>query len=215
MRPIGFILVGYPLLSNLCSVNQRHWLLRAIVTGSTGDARWFTIRRWQGVLGDLATRRDGANAIAIQLGKPEVAIWPRRDPFRFAVGIGQGVLGDLTTGGDLADAVAIDGIELGKPEALRAIPTRSRGDVFRLALGMRQGIFGERAAGGDHANIVAIALGKPEVAIRATGDAYGLTLWGRDRVLGDGASHQGSIVYGAGEMVTDRQLRRLLDGEAA
>ncbi len=81
---------------------------------------------------------------------------------------GRLVFGDLSARRDLANTTTI---KFREPE----VTIGATGNVFRLTLGIGQGIFGDLTARRDRANAVAIhriELGKPEVAIRPSGDIF-------------------------------------------
>jgi hypothetical protein len=61
------------------------------------------------------------------------------------------------------------GADFGEPH----ITVRPGGDPVRLTAGVGQGEEGDRAVGGDLADRVALVVGKPEVAVRPSGDVIG------------------------------------------
>jgi hypothetical protein len=120
--------------------------------------------------------------VAKGLGEPELAMGPRRDANREAVGrrdrkLGQFVLG---SGADAPDLIAT---ELSEPE----IAIGPRRDEIRPAARRRDRELGDDASRGDAPDLVAIELGEPEVAIAPRRDATREAARRRDQELGDDA----------------------------
>src|SRR6266487_4198724 len=126
---------------------------------------------------------DASDLVAINLGKPEMAIRSGCDPDWDAAGCWESELGDHATGADAPDFpdFVAQAQDLGKPE----IAIRSGGDPDGVAIGCEDRDLGDRAAGADASDFVALVLGKPEIAIGSGSDPDWGAIGCEDRELGD------------------------------
>src|SRR5947209_6228764 len=109
------------------------------------DAEGMTVLGLDHIFGDVSGWSDPSDPISLVLREPQVAVGPKRDAGRQAVGRRHVVLDDRPAWRDSADSIAG---AFGEPE----IPVRTRGDDEGAAEGIGDLVLGdgaERSFGGD------------------------------------------------------------------